>query len=96
MLAESNLLNNVWEIEFYLHPRCWRKGIMKTFVNAITNEIFVQGGKIVFATVMPKNLPSINLLINLKYTLLSSDFDIYDSELGKHIVCFKSPFVETK
>ena len=61
-------VNKTWMIEYYLDTPYQRKGIMKTFVNTLTNELFTQGAEAVCALVSDKNIPSNSLLKKIGFT----------------------------
>ena len=59
--------NNIWLIEYYLHPDYWRKGIMTKAVMAIIEELFNQNARCVAAVCHNKNIAGNKFLSNLKF-----------------------------
>ncbi|MEQ1734388.1 MAG: GNAT family N-acetyltransferase, partial [Bacteroidia bacterium] len=59
--------NDIWLIEYYLHPDYWRKGIMKKAVSSIMEELFNQNARCVAAVCHNKNIAGNNFLSNLKF-----------------------------
>ena len=59
--------NNIWLIEYYLHPDYWRKGIMTKAVSAIIEELFNQNARCVAAVCHKKNIAGNKFLSSLKF-----------------------------
>mgnify|MGYP001561373033 CR=1 FL=1 len=59
--------NNIWNIEYYLNQEYWKKGIMIQFVSAITEKVFLNGGKCLTALCDDQNLGSVKLLSKLNF-----------------------------
>lgn len=72
---------NIWMIEFYLHPKYWGHGIMGAFTGAITNTLFEQGASLVGALVDENNLPSQRMLKKVKFKLNPEYKDLQNQHL---------------
>lgn len=59
--------NNIWLIEYYLHPDYWRQGIMSNAVSAIIDMLFAQTARCVTAVCHIKNGPGEKFLKNLTF-----------------------------
>ena len=59
--------NNIWLIEYYLHPEYWRQGIMTKAVSAIIEELFNQNARCVAAVCHNKNVAGNKFLSSLKF-----------------------------
>lgn len=59
--------NNIWLIEYYLHPDYWRQGIMSKAVSAIMEELFNQNARYVAAVCHNKNIAGNKFLSSLKF-----------------------------
>ncbi|HEX8517885.1 MAG TPA: GNAT family N-acetyltransferase [Bacteroidia bacterium] len=66
-LSGDAVRNNIWLIEYYLHPDYWRQGIMTKAVSGIIDELFHQNVGCIAAVCHNRNTAGTKFLSNLKF-----------------------------
>lgn len=59
--------NNIWLIEYYLHPDYWRQGIMTKAVSAIIEELINTNARCIAAVCHNRNIAGEKFLSSLKF-----------------------------